>query len=66
MVNWKFFWGEDLEEPFNVGENLTRSQDARLQKNIKLIKDFETSSHAFPNVVQTASVMCDTQDHSDD
>jgi hypothetical protein len=29
-----------LEEPFNVGENLTRSQDARLHKNIKLIRDF--------------------------
>jgi len=60
------FLGGGFGRAFNVGENLTRSQDARLQKNIKLIKDFETSSHAFPNVVQTASVMCDTQDHSDD
>jgi hypothetical protein len=24
MVSWKFFWGGDLEEPFNVGENLTK------------------------------------------
>jgi hypothetical protein len=40
MVSWKFFWVGDLEEPFNVGENLTRSQDVGLQKNIKLIRDF--------------------------
>jgi hypothetical protein len=30
----------DLEEPFNVGEKLTRSQDAGLHKNIKLVRDF--------------------------
>jgi hypothetical protein len=35
------FWGGDLEEPFNVGENLIKSQDVGLQKNIKLeILDF--------------------------
>ncbi len=30
IVNWKFFLGGDLEEPFNVGENLIRSQDVGL------------------------------------
>jgi hypothetical protein len=30
MVNRKVLLGGDLEEPFNVGENLIRSQDAGL------------------------------------
>jgi hypothetical protein len=40
MVSYKIFLRADLEEPFNVGKNLTRSQDAGLHKIIKLIRDF--------------------------
>ncbi len=37
MVSCKLFGGGDLEEPFNVGKNLTRSQDAGLHKIIKFL-----------------------------
>jgi hypothetical protein len=41
MVSCKLLGGGgDLEEPFNVGKNITRFQDAGLHKIIKLIRDF--------------------------
>jgi hypothetical protein len=56
----------DLQKPFNVHDRLIRSQDSRLQQKFKLLKDSRLFLKTFPSIMQTVTIVCDTQDHSDD
>jgi hypothetical protein len=56
----------DLQKPFNVHGRLIRSQDSRLQQKFKLLKDSGLFLKTYPGIMQTITIVCDTQDHSDD